>query len=152
IEALSDGVFAIVSTLLILSVQIPHLRGDVGRELPRALLGLTPNLLSFALSFGIVTVWWVAHHHFFILLGKSDRGLLWLNSLFLFWLATTPFTTALLGDYLRERAAVVCYGAVMTLAGVSFTSMRFYAFYVGKLTRPEVDRELMRRAMTKSVM
>src|SRR5262245_45631100 len=82
IEAYSDGVFAIVSTLLILSVQVPHLRGDPSRELPRALVGMTPHVLSFALSFGIVSVWWVAHHYFFALLARSDRGLLWLNNLF----------------------------------------------------------------------
>jgi TMEM175 potassium channel family protein len=83
------------------------------------------------LSFGIVCIWWVAHHHFFILLDKSDRGLLWLNCLFLFWLVAVPFPTALLGDYPLQRVSVICYGAVMTMAGVSFSSMRFYAFYVG---------------------
>src|SRR5262245_19059202 len=103
IEAFSDGVFAIVSTLLILSVQVPELHGDVARELPRALVRLTPHFLTFVLSFAIVCIWWVAHHHFFVLLEKSDRGLLWLNSLFLLWLVTVPFPTALLGNYPHER-------------------------------------------------
>lgn len=152
IEAFSDGVFAIVCTLLILSIEVPHVHGDVARELPRALLRLTPHFLSFVLSFGIVCVWWVAHHHFFILLAKSDRGLVWLNSLFLLWLATVPFPTALLGAYPHQRIAVVCYGAVMTLAGLSFTSMRYYAFYVGRLTHPGIDPELMRAAMRKSIL
>src|SRR5262249_34916585 len=80
IEAFSDGVFAIVSTLLVLSVHVPHVRRDVAHELPHALLRVTPHFLSFALSFGIVCVWWVAHHSLFHLLAKSDRGLLWLNS------------------------------------------------------------------------
>ena len=94
----------------------------------------------------------VAHHHLFILLRKSDRGLLWLNSLFLFWLASVPFPTAMLGDYPRERIAVVCYGAVMTLAGLSFSVMRFYAFYIGKLASGSVEEHLMRRTMIKSAM
>src|SRR5215831_6863736 len=152
IEAFSDGVFAIVCTLLILSVQLPPLHGDIARELPRALVHLTPHILSFALSFAIVSIYWVAHHHLFVLLTRSDRMLLWINSVFLFWLATIPFTTGLLGEYPLQRAAVVCYGAVMTLAGVSFTVMRYHAFYAGKLTIPGLDPHLMRGAMTRSIL
>jgi len=153
IEAFSDGVFAIVVTLLILSIQVPQFQGrEPGSFLTAALRGMIPKFLSYALSFGIACVWWVAHHHLFALLTKSDRGLLWLNSLFLFWLASVPFPTALLGDYPRERIAVVCYGAVMLMAGLSFSSMRYYAFYIGKLTAPGLDRKMLRRAMIKSAL
>jgi uncharacterized membrane protein len=153
IETFSDGVFAIVITLLILTIQVPQIQGrDPGPALAAALKGLIPKFLSYALSFGIVCVWWVAHHHLFDILVKSDRGLLWLNSVFLFWLASVPFPTALLGDYPRERLAVVCYGAVMTMAGLGFSAMRFYAFYIGKLTAAGLDRKLLRRAMIKSAL
>jgi TMEM175 potassium channel family protein len=153
IEAFSDGVFAIVITLLILSIQVPPLQGrDISLALAAALRGMVPKFLSYALSFAIASVWWVAHHHLFALLTKSDRGLLWLNSMFLFWLASVPFPTALLGDYPRELIAVVAYGAVMMMAGVSFSLMRFYAFYIGKLTAPGLDHRLLRRAMIKSML
>src|SRR5207302_11372184 len=83
IEAFTDGVFAIVITLLILSIQVPQIAGrDPSEALVRSLAGLVPKFLSYALSFAIVCVYWVAHHHLFALLSKSDRGLLWLNSLF----------------------------------------------------------------------
>jgi len=153
IEAFSDGVFAIVITLLILSIQVPQIQGrDPGPALADALTTMFPKFLSYALSFGIVCVWWVAHHHLFALLVKSDRGLLWLNSFFLFWLASVPFPTALLGDYPHERIAVVCYGAAMAMAGLCFSSMRGYAFYIGKLTVPGLDRKLLKRAMIKSTL
>jgi len=153
IEAFSDGVFAIIITLLILTIQVPQIQGpDPAPALARSLAGMAPKFLSYALSFAIVCIWWVAHHHFFALLTKSDRGLLWLNSLFLFWLASVPFPAALLGDYPNQRIAVVCYGAVMALAGLSFSSMRFYAFYVGKLIIPDLDPTLLKRAMMKSAM
>src|SRR5215831_7922021 len=153
IEAFSDGVFAIVVTLLVLWIQVPQLQGsDISLALSTALRGMLPKFLSYALSFVIVCVWWVAHHHLFALLTRSDRGLLWLNSLFLFWLASVPFPTALLGDYPRERIAVVAYGAVMLMAGLSFSLMRFYVFYIGKLTVPGLDHRLLRRAMIKSVL
>jgi uncharacterized membrane protein len=152
IEAFSDGVFAIVITLLIFSIQVPQIQGDAGRTLGPTLLAMLLKFLSYALSFGVVCVWWVAHHHLFILFSKSDRGLLWLNSLFLFWLASVPFPTALLGDYPHERIAVVCYGAVMTLAGLSFSVMRFYGFYIARLATVSLDQNLMRRTMSKSAM
>src|SRR5215470_5821491 len=95
IEAFSDGVFAIVMTLLVLEIHVPHLgAGDVSEALSKSLLAMTPKFLSYLLSFSIVCIWWVAHHHFFDLLGRSDRGLLWFNSLFLMWLAFVPFPTA----------------------------------------------------------
>ena len=63
-----------------------------------------------------------------------------------------PFPTALLGAYPRQRIAVVCYGAVMAMAGVSFSAMRFYAFYIGKLNVPGIGADLLKRAMAKSAM
>ena len=153
IEAFSDGVFAIVMTLLVLEIHVPRLE-TVGASdaLTKTLIALGPKFLSYGLSFGIVCIWWVAHHHLFVLLRKSDRGLLWFNSIFLLWLAFVPFPTALLGDFPGQRIAVVVYGTVMALAGVSFSWMRFYAFFVGKLVYADIEQRLLRNAMLKSVM
>lgn len=153
IEAFSDGVFAIVITLLVLEIHVPIVSGpNVSQALSRSLLAMAPKFLSYILSFAIVCIWWVAHHYLFHLLRKSDRALLWLNSLFLLWLAFIPFPTALMGDYPRERISVMCYGAVMALAGISFSAMRYYAFFVGKLAQPGLDPALLRRAMLKSIL
>jgi uncharacterized membrane protein len=153
IEAFSDGVFAIIITLLVLEIHVPQLQGlDISDALLHSLLAMAPKFLSYILSFTIVCIWWVAHHHLFHLLKKSDRGLLWLNSLFLLWLAFVPFPTAMMGDYPHERIAVMCYGAVTTLAGLSFSCMRYYVFYVGKLVDETIDRKLLKRAMLKSAM
>src|SRR5262245_32814164 len=100
IETFSDGIFAIVVTLLVLEIRVLTLVGpNVSAGLRRSLLAMSPFFLSYALSFGIICIWWVAHHHFFASLTRSSRALLWLNSLFLFWLAFVPFPTALLGNY-----------------------------------------------------
>jgi uncharacterized membrane protein len=85
-------------------------------------------------------------------LKRSDRGLLWLNSLFPLWLAFIPYPTALMGDFPGERIAVMGCGAVTTLAGVSFTFMRYYAFYLAKLVDENIDARLLRSAMLKSVL
>jgi uncharacterized membrane protein len=152
IEAFSDGVFAIVVTLLVLELRVPA-QSSLGASgtLWHALTRMSPIFLSYGLSFGITCIWWVAHHHFFALLKRSSRTLLWLNSLFLFWLASIPFPTALLGNYPNDTTAVMCYGAVMTLAGLTFSTMRYYACFVGKLVDPGMDPRLLRSAMRKSI-
>ena len=153
IEAFSDGVFAIIITLLVLEIHVPQVQGkDVSVALARSLLALAPKFLAYIISFLLVCVWWVAHHHLFQVLKRSDRGLLWLNSLFLLWLAFLPFPTALMGDYPGERIAVMSFGVVSTLAGISFTFMRYYAFYLAKLVDESIDRRLLNSAMLKSTL
>jgi len=120
IEAFSDGVFAIIITLLVLEIHVPRVQGrDISAGLAHSLLAMAPKFLAYIMSFVIVCIWWVAHHHLFHVLKRSDRGLLWLNSLFLLWLAFIPFPTALMGDFPSERIAVMGYGTVATLAAVS---------------------------------
>ena len=153
IEAFSDGVFAIVVTLLVLEIHVPQVQGkDVSGALAHSLLAMAPKFLTYVLSFTLVCIWWAAHHNLFHVLKRSDRGLLWLNSLFLLWLAFIPFPTALMGDFPGERIAVICYGTVNTLAGVSFTFMRYYAFYLAKLVDERIDRSLLKSAMLKSAL
>jgi uncharacterized membrane protein len=153
IEAFSDGVFAIIITLLVLEIHVPQVQGkDISAALGHSLVLMTPKFLTYILSFAIVCIWWVAHHYLFHVLTKSDRGLLWLNSLFLLWLAFIPFPTALMGDFPGERIAVMGYGIVTTLAGISFTFMRYYAFYLAKLVDERIDRRFLKSATVKSVL
>lgn len=154
IQAFSDGVFSVAVTLLVLEIHVPQLpQGPtLSAALMIALLAQIPKFLVYALSFTIICVWWVAHHQLFHILRKSDRGLIWLNNFYLLWLALIPFPTALMGDYPHEKAAVMTYGIVSMLAGVSFTMMRYYAFYVGKLVDERIDGKLLRSAMAKSFM
>lgn len=153
VEALSDGIFAVILTLLVLEIHVPDLHGDnVGPELRHELAQMAPKFLVYAMSFAFICIWWVAHHHLFHVLTRCDRGLLWINALFMLWLSFIPFPTALMGDYPREPVAVMCYGAVTTLAGISFCAMRFYAFYVAKLVERSIERKLLRAAMIRSIL
>jgi uncharacterized membrane protein len=153
IEAFSDGVFAIVITILVLEMHVPVVQGsDISTMLASSLLAMAPKFLAYVLSFVIVAIWWVKHHLLFHALKRSDPGLLWLNCLFLLWLSFIPFPTAMLGDYPNERVAVMSYGAVSTLAGISFTWMRYYAFYTAKLVDETIEARLLRSATFKSVL
>ncbi len=133
VEAFSDGVLAIVITLLILDVKIPdHVQGGdaalwsaIGQQLP--MIG------AWALSFFYVLVFWVAHHYFFRILKHIDRGLLWLNGLFLLCISFTPVPTALLGLYPSMAAASTMLSIAMFLTSLSFLMMRWYATHHAKL-------------------
>jgi uncharacterized membrane protein len=153
IETFSDGVFAIIITLLVLEIHVPQAQGqDISGALERSLLAMTPKFLSYILSFVIVCIWWVAHHHLFHIIRRTDRGLLWLNNLFLLWLAFIPFPTALMGDFPGARLAVMAYGAITTLSGASFCLMRYYAFYVARLVDQGIDQRLLKLAMIRSTI
>jgi uncharacterized membrane protein len=103
VEAFSDGVFAIVITVLILGIQVPEARTS-DADLWRALRGLVPVIAGWVVSFAFVLVFWVAHHYLFAQLAHVNRGLLWLNGLLLLCSAFTPFPTALqVGPLARGR-------------------------------------------------
>ena len=110
LEAFSDGVFAIVITLLILDVRIPPTGGGSFG----ALLLILPQLAAFVLSFVIVGVYWVAHHMMLHFVRAVDRPLLWANLLLLLTVVLIPVPTAWLGQHLASPAAITAYGASLS--------------------------------------
>lgn len=147
LEAFSDGVIAIVITLLVLEIHIPQLPAHASNaEVLGVLLRLFPSCAAYLISFAVCAVWWVAHHNFIHDLREVNRPLLWLNNLFLLWLALLPFPTALLGQNPGQPVVCALYGVVGILTGGSFSMMRWYASGPGALMKPEIpDAERRRR-------
>jgi len=153
IEAFSDGVFAIVITLLILELRVPQINNPQDPyELFNALLGVAPKFLSFVMSFFFVAVFWVSHHQFFHTLNFSRRGLLWLNNLFLFFITFIPFPTTVLGGYSDNKTAVIFFGAAFFAASLSFAVLRRYGWVKGELTSDEFSEGSVRKAMRRSFL
>src|SRR5262252_535271 len=125
ILALSDGVFAIAITLLILEISIPATTDDSG--LTKTLLGLWPQYLTYVLSFLVIARFWVTHHQAFQLIGRYDAVLVWLNLLLLMFVAFLPFPTAVIGEHNRSPAAAVLYGATVVAAGMASAAYWWYA-------------------------
>jgi uncharacterized membrane protein len=123
VEAFSDGVFAIVITLIILEIEVPHVEVS---HLKDALFALGPKFFAYALSFIIIGVYWVAHHNMFNYIKKVDRTSLWLNNFTLLFIGFIPFPTALLGGYPYEQLPVVVYG--LTLAVVNGMGTLFWIY------------------------
>ncbi len=115
-ETFSDGVFAIAATLLVLEIAVTNEHEPLGREL----LDLWPSYLAYVTSFLTIGIIWVNHHECVRCLGKVDRPMLFLNTVFLMVVSFIPFPTKLVADYLQkdgERAAVVAYS--LTLLGMA---------------------------------
>jgi uncharacterized membrane protein len=116
--ALSDGVFAIIITLLVLEVHVPELTD--GRSLNAALREILPSLTAFVISFILAGMQWVGHRDLFALIRRTDRGLVWLNILYLLPLCLLPFGASLLGRYDQEPVALRIYGLIL----VAIAAMR----------------------------
>jgi uncharacterized membrane protein len=114
IEAFSDGVLAIIITIMVLEMKVPH-----GTEFS-ALLPLAPVFLSYALSFLYVGIYWNNHHHLFQAVKQVSGGVLWANLHLLFWLSLLPFATGWLGENHFPPAAVLLYGAVLMCAAIAY--------------------------------
>jgi uncharacterized membrane protein len=120
----SDGVFAIVITLLVLDIRVPDIpEGLVSQELPGRILALGPKFLSYVISFLVIAVYWQAHHRVFRPIRGYDGTLLWLNFLFLMAISFLPFPTSLLGEYGEEQLSVVIYASNAAIASLLLASI-----------------------------
>ena len=137
IEMLSDGVFAIVLTLLVLELKVPPLRdhGNVS-ELAHQLVELMPKFLSWLISFIIVCKFWLNHHHILALARHADYGFVWLNAIFLMGQAFIPFPTALMGEYWHNPLAVSIFGMVFAINTLLFLALQ--AYILRRLIKPEL--------------
>jgi uncharacterized membrane protein len=117
-EAFSDGVIAVIITIMVLELRVPRDTTLV------ALRGVLPQFLSYLLSFVVVAIMWVNHHHMLHSARRADARLLWSNNILLFWMSLVPFVTALMGNDHRDPRAVALYGVVLSFCSVSFALLR----------------------------
>jgi TMEM175 potassium channel family protein len=123
--ALSDGVFAIIITLLVLEVHVPEL--TQGQSLNQALTEIRPSFQAFVISFILAGMYWVGHRDLFALIRRTDRGLVWLNILYLLPLCLLPFGAGLLGRYDQEPVALRIYGLLLVAIAVMRVVIWLYA-------------------------
>jgi uncharacterized membrane protein len=114
--ALSDGVFAIIITLLVLEIHVPEL--TQGQSLNEALREVRPSFNAFVITFILTGLYWVGHRDLFALIRRTDRGLVWLNILYLLPLCLLPFGAGLLGRYDQEPVALRIYGLLLMAIAV----------------------------------
>jgi uncharacterized membrane protein len=128
IESFSDGVIAIIITLMILEVKIPDFKDNLtGVQTWVVMSKVLPELSAYILSFTLLGTYWVNHHHFFHAIKTTDRNILWWNLNLLFWLSILPLPTYLLAQHPMRPEATALYGLNVMLASLSFTLMGHYA-------------------------
>ena len=115
LEAFSDGVLAIIITIMVLELKVPH-----GAEWS-ALSPLLPVFVSYVLSFVYVGIYWNNHHHLLMAVDRIGGGVLWANLHLLFWLSLFPFAAGYLGENHFAAAPTALYGIVLLMAGLAYT-------------------------------
>jgi uncharacterized membrane protein len=119
LEFISDGVFAIAVTLLVLDIKVPVSESiHSERELMSAFSALSPKLLTYFLSFITLGIFWVGHSVEFQYIKKGDRNINWINLFFLLFVSVIPFTTAFLSEYITFRFAIAIYWLNILLIGI----------------------------------
>lgn len=114
LEAFSDGVIAIIITIMVLELKVPHGEGI------EALRPLIPVFISYVLSFVFVAIYWNNHHHLLHTVHHVNGAILWANMHLLFWLSLIPFVTGYLGENHFQPVAVALYGVVILMAGLAY--------------------------------
>lgn len=114
LEAFSDGVLAIIITIMVLELKAPH------ETTLNALLSKTPILLSYIFSFIYIGIYWNNHHHLFQITQRVNGKILWANLHLLFWLSLIPFTTAWIGEDYDEKLPVIAYGVVLLFCAFAY--------------------------------
>jgi len=118
LEAFSDGMIAIIITIMVLELKVPH---GTGFEL---LSPLVPVLLSYVLSFIYVAIYWNNHHHMISTVERVSGRILWANLHLLFWLSLIPFATGWVGENTAATAPVAVYGGVLLMAAISYSILQ----------------------------
>jgi len=118
LEAFSDGVFAIIITIMVLEIKVPH-----GADWP-SLRPLAPVFISYLVSFMYVGIYWGNHHHLLHAARKVSSGMMWANLLLLFWLSLIPFVTGWAGENHFAPDTMILYSAILFLCGISFTCLQ----------------------------
>src|SRR4051794_35336921 len=138
-EAFSDGVIAILITVMVLELPTPH--GTTWAALHKAL----PALLTYVLSFAYLGIYWNNHHHMLQATERVTGGILWANLHLLFWLSLVPFTTEWLGENRLESVPAAAYGIVLLAAAVAFSILK------GLIVRDQGPESLVARAVGRDL-
>ena len=133
LEAFSDGVIAIIITIMVLELKAPH-----GGS-PGDLLKLVPAFLSYVLSFVYVAIYWNNHHHLLHTCERVDGGILWANMHLLFWLSLVPFTTGWMGENHFDRLPTALYGFSLLMPAIAY-----YILQLTLIRRQGADGHLAR--------
>jgi uncharacterized membrane protein len=125
LEAFSDGVIAVIITIMVLELKVPHTTGSASLQTDLAgILSIIPTLAVYAISFAFTGIYWINHHHLVHRTEEADELILYANLFFLFCLSLLPFFTSYVLDKQMDSFSVALYAASMVVTGFSFLLLR----------------------------
>ena len=145
VMALSDGIFAVVITLLVLEVHVPEL--GPGQRLVDALHEIRPSVVAFLISFVVIAISWTAHRDLFVHLRLTDRNVVWLNLLYMLPLSLLPFGAALISRHERDPAAISIYGTLLVMLATTRLVIWLYATSRPHLLYEPIDPRSRKRGV-----
>ncbi len=154
LDQLSDGIFAIVMTILVFEIRLPELGGVISNaSLWAALQSLLPVLLTYILTFALLFTYWRAHHFFVSVYARNvDLQLTNINALFFMLVSLVPFSASLLGSYYGSQIAVAVFGIHIILIGLTLYWMRSYVFYCDNIKNPEISKHEIRGSTIRTLV
>lgn len=151
LEAFSDGVIAIIITIMVFDLKVPELVAN-GAWQWEVFMAILPKFLSYAFSFVVLAIMWINHHHILHQIAATDNRLLWLNINLLFWMSLIPFSTNFIGLYPALPEATMAYSLVFFMNSFSFFLLRQYASGRGNLWRKDIKPASQKKVMIKSYL
>ena len=153
LENFSDGVFAIVLTLLAFQFKVPNFSNDVDlMQNFYELVRIAPYLLGFIFSFFFIAVFWVNHHHLYHVIKETNGTLLWYNIYFLFWITMLPFAIAMVGDHPLVPLAAVSLGFVLFMASIAAYLLFRYSYVKSKLVDETLSTDSIKSGLSKNML
>ena len=153
LDQLSDGIFAIVMTILVFQIKLPAIWGPIDNAgLWSEIEKLLPVFLSYILSFALLFTYWRAHHFFITIYAKNvDSMLTNINALFFMLISLVPFSASILGQYSRNELSVVIFGTHIILIGLTLYWMRRYVIFSPHIQNPEISQREIRGSTVRTL-
>lgn len=152
LEAFSDGVFAIAITLLILNVKVPDKKNISNEQLNAILKHSLPQLLSFGFSFLVIGVFWVAHHRIFSFAKVVDTPLIWLNIIYLMFIALVPFPASILADNFFLPSTILLYTGTLFLVSILNLIILQYIIRTEDVKHEALTQEVYQSAIRTAII
>lgn len=154
LEQLSDGIFAIVMTILVFEIKVPDIIGPIDNfALWLQIKQLLPLFLSYVLSFSLLFTYWRGQHFFVSVYAKTiDSVLTNINALFFMLISLIPFSASILGEFSKNELAVVVFGIHIILIGLVLYWMRKYVLYSDHIKNPEISKREIRGSTIRTLV
>ena len=154
LDELSDGIFAIVMTIIVFEIKVPNMPAFFNdMQLWLAIKTLFPSFISYMLSFALLFTYWRAHHFFVSIYAKNiDTKLTNINALFFMLIALIPFSSNLLGHFSQSKLAITIFGIHTILIGLSLYWMRNYVLYSEHIKNPEISKREIRGSTIRTLV